>query len=47
MNSCFPNAARAAGIGYDELIRMVVQIAWARLGGSDLAVPAPARVAIA
>jgi D-alanine-D-alanine ligase len=47
MNSCFPKAARAAGIGYDELIRMVVQIAWARLGGSDLAVPAPARVAIA
>lgn len=38
MNSCFPKAARVAGIGYDDLIRCVVQIAWRRLRGSDLSV---------
>lgn len=46
MNSCFPKAARVAGIGYDDLIRSVVQIAWRRLRGSELSV-APAKVAIA
>ncbi len=36
-NSCFPNAAHAAGIGYDELIQTVTRIAWRRLTGRDLA----------
>lgn len=35
-NSCFPCAARAAGMGYDELIQAVVRIAWRRLTGHDL-----------
>jgi D-alanine-D-alanine ligase len=35
-NSCFPCAARAAGIGYDELIQKVTQIAWRRITGEDL-----------
>jgi len=46
MNSCFPKAARVAGIGYDELIRSVVQIAWRRVRGTELSV-VPARAAIA
>ncbi|MGH7674453.1 MAG: D-alanine--D-alanine ligase family protein, partial [Gemmatimonadales bacterium] len=33
MNSCFPKAARAAGMTYDELIQEVVRIAWRRLTG--------------
>ena len=36
MNSCFPKAARAAGISYDELIQEVVRIAWRRLTGREL-----------
>lgn len=31
-NSCFPKAARAAGMGYDELVREVLRIACARCG---------------
>ena len=37
-NSCFPCAARAAGMGYDELIQRAVQIAWRRNTGQELAV---------
>ncbi|MGH7700349.1 MAG: D-alanine--D-alanine ligase family protein [Gemmatimonadales bacterium] len=37
-NSCFPKAARAAGLAYDELIQTVVRIAWRRLTGRE---PAP------
>lgn len=37
MNSCFPKAARAAGMSYDALILEVVDIAWRRLTGH----PAP------
>jgi D-alanine-D-alanine ligase len=33
MNSCFPKAARVAGMSYDELIQGVVQIAWRRIHG--------------
>ncbi len=36
MNSCFPKAARAAGLSYDELIQEVVRIAWHRLTGREL-----------
>lgn len=32
-NSCFPKAARAAGMSYDDLIQEVVRIAWRRLTG--------------
>lgn len=35
-NSCFPKAARAAGIGYDDLIRTVADIAWRRISGRSL-----------
>ena len=35
-NSCFPCAARAAGMTYDELIQKVTQIAWRRISGKDL-----------
>jgi D-alanine-D-alanine ligase len=35
-NSCFPCAARAAGMGYDTLIQKVTQIAWRRLTGQEL-----------
>jgi D-alanine-D-alanine ligase len=41
-NSCFPCAARAVGMDYDELIQKVTQIAWRRLTGEDLL---PGRVA--
>ncbi len=42
MNSCFPKAARVAGLGYDELIQEVVRIAWRRISGRELAVAAEA-----
>lgn len=42
-NSCFPNAAHAAGIGYDELIQTVTRIAWRRLTGLELEARAPRR----
>ena len=35
-NSCLPKAARAAGIGYDDLIRLVADIAWRRISGRPL-----------
>ena len=35
-NSCFPKAARAAGMSYDELIREVADIAWRRISGRSL-----------
>src|SRR5207245_828403 len=40
MNSCFPKAARAAGFTYDELIQDVVHIAWRRLTGQPVRLPA-------
>jgi D-alanine-D-alanine ligase len=46
MNSCFPKAARAAGMSFDDLIRTVVRIAAERLSITALASPG-ARVAIA
>jgi len=42
-NSCFPKAARAAGMDYDTLIQTAVRLAWLRLTGEEL--PA-ARVAM-
>jgi D-alanine-D-alanine ligase len=38
-NSCFPRAAAAMGMTYDELIQGVVRIAWRRVSGHDLKVP--------
>ena len=35
-NSCFPKAARAAGMSYDELICTVADIAWRRISGRSL-----------
>jgi D-alanine-D-alanine ligase len=35
-NSCFPKAARAAGLSYDELIQEVARIAWRRVTGREL-----------
>jgi D-alanine-D-alanine ligase len=35
-NSCFPCAARAAGMTYDELIQDAVRVAWRRLTGREL-----------
>ena len=35
-NSCFPKAARAAGMSYDELIQVVADIAWRRISGRSL-----------
>ena len=32
-NSCFPKAARAAGMTYDDLIQTVADIAWRRISG--------------
>ena len=36
MHSCFPKAARAAGMSYDELVQEVLQIAWRRTTGREL-----------
>jgi len=41
-NSCFPKAARAAGMSYDELIRTVADIAWRRISGRSLLAEAAA-----
>ena len=41
-NSCFPKAARAAGMDYDELIRTVADIAWRRISGRSLLAEAAA-----
>ncbi len=41
-NSCFPKAARAAGMSYDELIRSVADIAWRRISGRSLLAEAAA-----
>ena len=46
MNSCFPKAARAAGLSYEELIRDVVRIAWRRLTGRDVPSDRGARPAV-
>lgn len=35
-HSCFPCAASAAGMSYDELIQSVTRIAWRRITGRDL-----------
>ena len=35
-NSCFPCAARAAGMSYDELIQSAVRVAWRRIAGGEL-----------
>ena len=35
-NSCFPKAARAAGMSYDSLIQTVADIAWRRISGQAL-----------
>ena len=35
-NSCFPKAARAAGMSYDGLIQTVADIAWRRISGQAL-----------
>lgn len=35
-NSCFPKAARAAGLSYDSLIQTVADIAWRRISGRSL-----------
>lgn len=35
-NSCFPMAARAAGMSYDQLIQTVADVAWRRISGRRL-----------
>ena len=35
-NSCFPRAAAAAGMTYDELIQTATRIAWRRVSGQEL-----------
>ena len=35
-NSCFPRAARAAGLTYDELIQTAARVAWRRISGKEL-----------
>jgi len=35
-NSCFPKAARAAGMTYDTLIQTVADVAWRRISGRSL-----------
>lgn len=35
-NSCFPKAARAAGMPYDALIQTVADVAWRRISGRSL-----------
>jgi D-alanine-D-alanine ligase len=47
MNSCFPKAARTAGLRYDELIQEVARIAWRRVAGRDLDVLADAATGVA
>jgi D-alanine-D-alanine ligase len=42
-NSCFPNAAHAAGWSYDQLIQRVARIAWRRLTGRHLSMRARPR----
>jgi D-alanine-D-alanine ligase len=42
-NSCFPKAAAAAGMSYDDLIQEVTRIAWRRVTGADLPVTTLAR----
>ncbi|HEX9691897.1 MAG TPA: hypothetical protein VGA22_07350 [Gemmatimonadales bacterium] len=44
-HSCFPWAARAAGMTYDELIQVAAAIAWRRLSGQILEVSEPTRAA--
>ncbi|HXV87437.1 MAG TPA: hypothetical protein VD793_12080 [Gemmatimonadales bacterium] len=44
-HSCFPAAAAAAGLSYAELIQTVVRVAWKRLSGRELEVPALAGAA--
>ena len=41
-NSCFPKAARAAGMTYDEMIRAVAETAWRRISGRSLLAEAAA-----
>jgi D-alanine-D-alanine ligase len=41
-NSCFPKAARAAGLSYEDLIRTVADIAWRRISGRSLLAEAAA-----
>ena len=41
-NSCFPMAARAAGMSYDQLIQTVADIAWRRISGRRLQAAAAA-----
>ena len=41
-NSCFPKAARAAGMSYDTLIQSVADIAWRRISGKSLLAKAAA-----
>ena len=41
-NSCFPKAARAAGMSYEQLIRTVADIAWRRISGRSLLAEAAA-----
>jgi D-alanine-D-alanine ligase len=41
-NSCFPKAARAAGMNYDQLIQNVADIAWRRISGKSLLAKAAA-----
>ena len=36
MNSCFPKAARTAGVSYEGLIQEVARIAWRRITGREL-----------
>ncbi|MGD2134644.1 MAG: hypothetical protein PVF27_00720 [Gemmatimonadales bacterium] len=43
-NSCFPCAAAAGGLSYDELIQRAARIAWRRLTGRDLPVASVAGV---
>jgi D-alanine-D-alanine ligase len=41
-NSCFPMAARAAGMSYEQLIQTVADIAWRRISGRRLLAAAAA-----
>ena len=46
MNSCFPKAARAAGLGYDELIQEVARIAWRRQTGREITTDAHSGIGV-